>query len=169
MQFPLKNVSKTCQANRSCSSLRTRVDVRMRGKSSIQQELTQCPGTSGRHSEKSSIIENLRWTFFALYRSDCPELAAGRPESSTLPPNFPSETKHTYNLPPSFLTDLYMLTATCLVSVCVHCRTALYKSYLLLLFIITQEYVCYRQEMTYTHFSSGFMFVFIKTTTHLGK
>ena len=34
--------------------------------------------------------ENLRWTFFWLHCSDCLELAADRPESLSLPPNFQS-------------------------------------------------------------------------------
>ena len=34
--------------------------------------------------------ENLRWTFFWLHCSDCLELAAGRPESFSLPPSFQS-------------------------------------------------------------------------------
>ena len=34
--------------------------------------------------------ENLQWTFFWLHCSDCLELAAGRPESFFLPPNFQS-------------------------------------------------------------------------------
>ena len=34
--------------------------------------------------------ENVRWTFFWLHCSDCLELAAGRPESFSLPPNFQS-------------------------------------------------------------------------------
>ena len=34
--------------------------------------------------------ENLRWTFFWLHCSECLELAAGRPESFSLPPNFQS-------------------------------------------------------------------------------
>ena len=34
--------------------------------------------------------ENLRWTFFWLQCSDCLELAAGRPESFSLPPSFQS-------------------------------------------------------------------------------
>ena len=34
--------------------------------------------------------ENLRWPFFWLHCSECLELAAGRPESFSLPPNFQS-------------------------------------------------------------------------------
>ena len=46
-----------------------------------------------------------------LHCSDCLELAAGWPESFSLPPNA--------FLPPILLTDLYMPTATCFIFVCV--------------------------------------------------
>ena len=41
-------------------------------------------------TNKQTKPENLRWTFFWLHCSDCLELAAGRPESFSLPPNFQS-------------------------------------------------------------------------------
>ena len=63
--------------------------------------------------------ENLRWTFFWLHCSDCLELAAGWPESFSLPPNCQSWPKNAFS---AKLSDWFVHANRYLFHICVCVR-----------------------------------------------